>query len=207
MQTLADQIAPITGRVQARSPATDPRTPQGQRWLRAAFERIRRNVNDAASKPGYDVLESVISGELKPVEERTTSQTYWEHILLRCIGDVALDIQRNYSESLRLASCGSAELIANGHEGIALSARRLDDLLATTDYVIVDTVIRDTGATGGWVTERWGYRDERIKGNQIVDGIDTFLIRNGRIEVKMINYTVEPVQPSQEFQSRIGVSA
>lgn len=58
---------------------------------------------------------------------------------------------------------------------------------------------------GSWVTERWGYYD--VKNNlQVVDGIDTFLIVEGKILVKMINYNVEDqVDTREEFEREVGL--
>lgn len=186
--------------------STDPATPEGEAWLRGEFDKIRANVTDEASKPSYDTLERVISGNFKPIRERTTNEVYWEHILLRYVGNVPLDIERNYSEKLKLSLIGSAERILHGHDGIAESARILNELLATTQYTIVDTIMRDTGKESGWVTERWAYLDGNEKHNQVLDGIDSFLIKEGRIDTKMINYTVEPATPPASFYTALGVS-
>jgi len=62
----------------------------------------------------------------------------------------------------------------------------LNSQLPTTQYDIVDTVLVNAG---GWVTERWGYHD--IENDiQVTDGIDTFLIADGKIKVKSL--TLEP---------------
>jgi len=85
----------------------------------------------------------VARGASHPGEDASsTSETYWEHILLRYVGDV--------------------------------------------------------------FTERWAYRDDSPRNNQVVDGIDTFLIKGGKIRVKMIHYTVEKAQASDEFHARLG---
>jgi hypothetical protein len=107
--------------------------------------------------------------------------------LLRYIGDVPLDIKRNYSPSLRLSLMGTFDRFFLGHEGIKESARLLNSKLPTTAYTIEGTVV---DGEGGWVTERWSYHD--AYGIDVRDGIDSFLIdgEKGKIMVKMINYNV-----------------
>ncbi|GIK00901.1 hypothetical protein Aspvir_004931 [Aspergillus viridinutans] len=167
---------------------TDPRLPQGEKWLREQFKEISDNVKDPKSKPSEEVLEYLISGDLPPEENRAVSDIYWEHILLRYIGDVPLDIKRNYSRSLHLSLMGTFNEFFTGHEGIKESARLLNSKLPTTAYTIEGTVVDEDG---GWVTERWSYQD--AYDIHVRDGIDSFLINSdkGKIMVKMINYNVE----------------
>ncbi len=88
--------------------------------------------------------------------------------------------------------------------GVRESARLLNSVLPTTQYDIVDTVI---GKDSAWVTERWGYHD--IANNvQVVDGIDSFLIVDGKIKVKMINYTVEGQADTRAvYEKKVGLVA
>ena len=204
---------------------TDPRLSRGELWLREEFEKIYNNVKDPDSKPSRDLLEKVIngfvSGELKKLEgleKRSVSEVYWEHILLCYIGDIPLDIKRNYSEDVELSLAGTHKEFLRGHEGtlshplndrlikghagIKQSGKLLNDKLPTTKYDIVGTVV---GQAGNWVTERWGYHDVKNK-LQVVDGIDTFLIEGAKITKKMINYTVENhVDSREEYEKKIGL--
>ena len=78
----------------------------------------------------------------------------------------------------------------------------MNDKLPTTKYDIVGTVVEEAG---NWVTERWGYRDVDHK-LQVVDGIDTFLIKDGKITVKITNYTVEDrVDDLDVYKKKIGL--
>ncbi|RHZ46400.1 uncharacterized protein CDV56_102039 [Aspergillus thermomutatus] len=167
---------------------TDPRLPQGEKWLREQFKEISDSVKDQDSKPNEEVLEYLIRGDLPREEERSVSDIYWEHILLRYIGDVPLDIKRNYSKSLRLSLMGTFDYFLTGHDGIKKSAKLLNSKLPTTEYTIEGTVVDEAG---GWVTERWSYHD--AYDIHVRDGIDSFLIdsKTGKIMVKMINYNVE----------------
>lgn len=167
---------------------TDPRLPAGEKWLREQFKAISDAVKDPASKPRPEVLEYLISGKLPAPENRLVSNVYWEHILLRYIGDVPLDVERNYSIDLRLSLMGTFDTFLISHEGIKYSAWLLNSKLPTTHYEIKGTVVDEKG---GWVTERWGYKDDN--NITVEDGIDSFLIdgAKGKIMTKMINYTVK----------------
>lgn len=168
-------------------PVTDPRLPKGEEWLREQFELISGAVKPD-SRPRREVLEYLINGQLPEPEHRRVSDVYWEHILLRYIGDVPLDVERNYSEHLRLSLMGTFDTFLISHEGIKYSAWLLNSKLPTTEYEIKGTVVDEDG---GWVTERWGYQD--AQGITVEDGIDSFLIdgEKGKIMTKMINYTVQ----------------
>jgi hypothetical protein len=78
-------------------------------------------------------------------------------------------------------------------------------VLPTRNYVIAGTVIQQTSKTSGWVTERWGYYDPE-NNIQVTDGIDTFLIEDGKITVKMVNYNVgECVDTRAIFEEKLGI--
>ena len=187
---------------------------------------MSNNVKDPKDKPDPQVLQCILNGypdKLGPIAGRSISYTYWEHILLRYVGDVPLDIKRNYSEKLVLSLVGTFERILKGHAGtlsftsgcltnlltnshatgITESARLLNSVVPTTEYKIAGTVV---DSSGGWVTERWGYYDKK-NNIQICDGIDTFLIYDSQIAVKMINYTVEcKLDDEEEFKRKLGIS-
>lgn len=170
---------------------TDPRLQKGKDWLKTQFKKMSENVPDEASKPPQSVLDYLLTGDegqYKAVKGRSVSEVYWEHILLRYIGDVPLDIRRNYSTELKLAFVGTFDRILYGHNGIKESARLLNCVLPTTQYSIIGTHVV---AKQQWVTERWEYHDPK-NGLQVLDGIDTFLIdeNEGQIAVKLINYRV-----------------
>ena len=192
---------------EARGPApqvTDPKTPAGDAWLRREFAKIVANVHDAESKPLQDTLERVISGHLKPIRGRTAGEIYWEHILLRYVNDVPLDIERNYAKDIWLSCIGSAPGMYHGHAGVKQANRDLMAIVPTTQYTIVDTVVRSTGASG-WVTERWAYLN-REANISVLDGIDSFIIEDGQFHKKIINFTVGKAMPFEDFCARLGIS-
>ncbi|KAF7591055.1 hypothetical protein BBP40_002015 [Aspergillus hancockii] len=170
---------------------TDPRLPKGATWLTAQFWKMSNNIPEEISKPPESVLKYLLTGDEKKYPEvkgRSVSEVYWEHILLRYIGDIPLDIKRNYSINLKMAFVGTFDRILYGHKGIEESARLLNCVLPTTQYNIIGTHV---AANQQWVTERWEYHDT-VNKLQVLDGIDTFLIdeNEGQIVVMLINYRV-----------------
>jgi hypothetical protein len=167
---------------------TDPRLDKGKVWLKQQFDNIRSQIKDRDSQPPKKVLDYLLAWDFPDDKNRSVLDVYWEHILLRFIGDVPRDIQRNYSPNLNLALIGTFDRMLKGHAGIRESARLLNSKLPTTGYGIIDTIVR---SDNHWVTERWSYHDEQ--GITVEDGIDSFLIdtKEGKITNKMINYHVQ----------------
>ncbi|KAJ6603431.1 hypothetical protein DFH09DRAFT_1257556 [Mycena vulgaris] len=177
----------------------------GEAWLREKFRSTSDNVKDLASKPDRALWERLIDGNLGPTEGRKASDVYWEHIGLCLIGDRPLDIERNYSKNLKQCRMGTFNQFFEGHEGIRESAQLLHSKLPTTQYDIVETVVKQTNKMSGWVTERWGYYDPENE-VQVTDGIDTFLIEAGKITVKWANYNVEDkVDPRPVYEEKVGI--
>ncbi|KAL2836867.1 hypothetical protein BJY01DRAFT_238084 [Aspergillus pseudoustus] len=170
---------------------TDPRLPRGAEWVTDQFWEMSDKIPDDASKPPENVLEYLLTGDedkYKPIAGRTVSEVYWEHILLRYIGDTPCDIRRNYSDELKMAFVGTFDRILYKQDGIKESARLLNCVLPTTAYNVYGTHV---AADQGWVTERWEYEDKKSK-ITVPDGIDSFLIdvKKGKIVVMLINYRV-----------------
>jgi hypothetical protein len=110
---------------------TDPRLQKGKEWLTAEFGKVVDNIQDVYSRPKPTLLDKFVAVKrdeqgrlvlsLGPETPRDVSDVYWEHIFLRYIGDIPLDIERNYSKALVLSLVGTFEEILKGHEG-ALSS-------------------------------------------------------------------------------------
>lgn len=165
------------------------------------YLEIYNKVQDPDSKPPKDVLDRIISGDLKPEAERTGLEVYWEHILLRYCGDctatggenyLELDIQRNYSTELNFAHTGDLCFSGKGLDAIEVSAAWLNYWLASTAYDVYDILVRDMGDGITQAYESWAYYDPDVYGNQVTDGFDWFEIKGGKITDMMIRYTVEP---------------
>lgn len=188
------------------TPVTDPRTPEGAAWLQGEFEKVRDRVTDPASKPRQEVIDWIVNDAFPPKAERSGQDTYWEHIFLRyCGGDhLPMDLERNYSKELRWAYIGEWNASGKGHPAIHTSATLLNDKLAGTGYDVFETKFMQVGDRL-CVTELWGYRDDKIKNNQVTDGVDTFWIENGEITHKMISLTVTDADGNpRDYYRKIG---
>lgn len=112
---------------------------------------------------------------------RTTEDVFNDHLDRADRGDVRGDIESNFApDCVLMTTYGRFE----GHEGVRAAADLLDRQIPGARYVYTRRVVHDDIAFLEWRAEG--------PGNRIEDGADTFLIRDGRIEVMTIHYTVEP---------------
>lgn len=116
--------------------------------------------------------------------DRPTAEVFRDHLERARRGDVTGDLERNYAEDVVVLSAYGVE---HGREG----ARRLADLLeqqlpsARFDYAL-ELVERDV-ALLEWTAVADGAR--------VDDGVDSFVVRDGRIVAQTIHYTVEQKHP------------
>lgn len=112
-------------------------------------------------------------------EQRSTSEVFEDHLDRARRGDLDGDLEANYDPDVLILSAYGVE---HGREG----ARRLADLLAQQlpaaqfDYTL-KLVERDV-ALLEWTATADGAR--------VDDGVDTFVVREGRIVAQTISYTV-----------------
>ena len=110
---------------------------------------------------------------------RPPEEVFDDHLERALRGDVEGDLERNYATDVVLLS---AYGIHRGHEG----ARELADLLerqlpsARFEYTL-RLAVRDV-ALLEWTAA--------ADGAHVDDGVDTFVIRDGRITAQTIHYTV-----------------
>jgi hypothetical protein len=111
---------------------------------------------------------------------RSTEDVFRDHLELRARGEVECDIERNYDPAICLIREGR---VYRGHDGVRECARTLKqqigDAKASYDTVVVDGEV----AFLEWTIH--------CDGVVVDDGVDTFLIRNGRIVAKTVHYTVK----------------
>jgi hypothetical protein len=78
--------------------------------------------------------------------------------------------------------------IYRGHDGVRECARALQDAIgdakANYDIVVVDTEVAFL---------KWSIHTDAVV---VQDGVDTFIIRNGRIVAKTVHYTVTKASAS-----------
>ena len=112
---------------------------------------------------------------------RTTEEVLRDHLDLRSKGELESDIERNYHEELVLLHSNGVE---HGHSGIRKSGHRLQDQLPGSHYEV----------TSLQVHREYGYLEWRARSEEyeVVDGADSFVVKDGKIVFQSIHYTLRP---------------
>lgn len=112
---------------------------------------------------------------------RSAREVLEEHLALAAQGDLETDIARSYRPDVALlTSFGTYR----GHQGLRALARRMDDLApdATFEYHVLH-VDGDVGFL------RWS--GHGADGSRLLDGADSYLVRDGWIVAQTIHYRTE----------------
>ncbi len=113
------------------------------------------------------------------VRPRSTLEVLEDHLRYRERMEVEEDIARNYAEDVvLLTSLG----VFRGHEGVRRSAQALHARLPCACYQFPTKLVDGEMAFLEWTA--------RCPVAWVDDGADSFLIRDGRIVVQTIHYTV-----------------
>lgn len=110
---------------------------------------------------------------------RSTREVFDDHLHLALIGDVETDIHRNFAENCVLLTTYG---VFKGYDGIREAAELLMRQLPNAQYRYRTTLCHGEIAFVEWEAD--------ADGVTVDDGADSFLIRNGVIEVMTIHYTV-----------------
>lgn len=109
--------------------------------------------------------------------KRTTAEVFMDHLNLRYKGEIECDYKRNYSKDVILVENFG---IFHGHEGLKKSFNILNKLVPTTKYHMDSLFFSGDKAFEAWSVNADGVR--------VADGIDAFIIRDGKIKVQTIYY-------------------
>ncbi|HKK44745.1 MAG TPA: hypothetical protein VJ964_04450 [Balneolaceae bacterium] len=113
------------------------------------------------------------------ISNRPTAEVFNEYLVLAQKNDIQTDINRNFSaDCVLLTSYG----IFKNHQGVKEAAKLLEKQIGRTTYKYNTKMIEGDIAFLEWSAEG--------KNVHIDDGADTFLIRNGLIEIMTIHYTL-----------------
>lgn len=112
---------------------------------------------------------------------RSTQEVFNDHLQNRRSRNLEIDLARNYASDVVLLTCYG---VFHGHDGVRKSAEILHRKVPEAQYQYVRQLHADEMAFLEWTAEGDGV--------QVSDGVDSFLIRDGRIKVQTIHYT--PVQ-------------
>ena len=113
--------------------------------------------------------------------ERLPADVLDDHLRLRARGDLATDLERNYSPSVVLL-CDAG--VFHGVDAVKTSADRLGLQLpnARFDYLSVQV-------DGEFGFLKWTAESDRFR---VPEGADSYVIRDGRIVMQTIYYRLEP---------------
>lgn len=110
---------------------------------------------------------------------RTTTEVFEDHLAKRLAGDLEGDIKANYSKDvIFLTGTGAFE----GHDGVRKSANELEHYIKDIPYEYNHTLIKGDYAFLEWTAKG--------KDKAVYDGADSFVIKNDKIILQTIHYSV-----------------
>jgi hypothetical protein len=120
---------------------------------------------------------------MENLSQRTFQEVFDDHLRLSESGDFENDLKRNYSEDLIVLMENKTY---HGHEGARILAKRLEQELPHGKYqntmILLD---KEMGML------EWSAQSEE---NEVTDGVDSYLFRDGKIVAQTIHYTVKKRQ-------------
>jgi len=113
---------------------------------------------------------------------RKPKEVFEDHLKIRKNGHDAIekDISRNYSDNILIFTSFG---IFHGKDGLRKCAAKLRRELPCTDYDYITNLVRGEIAYLEWKVD--------CGSHYVDDGADTFLIKNGKIVLQTIHYTVK----------------
>ncbi len=112
---------------------------------------------------------------------RSPSEVFLDHLNLRAQGRLEEDLERNYCDEVVLIHQFGAK---HGRNGVRESAHRLQNQLQGGRYEYTTQVIE-----GDYAPLLWRACSEHAR---IDHGVDSFVIRDGRIVMQTVHYEVLP---------------
>jgi hypothetical protein len=112
--------------------------------------------------------------------QRGTTAVIEDHLRLRREGDLEEDIRRNYRADVVILTPSRTY---HGHDGVRECAGRLYKAIQDAEKYEYSSVVCDERTA----LLEWSASDD---GMTITDGVDSFLVEDGKICVQTIRYTV-----------------
>jgi hypothetical protein len=119
---------------------------------------------------------------------RTTAEVLRDHLELRAKAELERDIERNYHPKFVLLHVNGVE---HGHAGMRRSGRRLQQQMPGIRFEVVSLQI-----DGEYAYLEWRARSDH---HVVSDGADSFVVRDGKILMQTIHYTLQ--EPDQRYPS------
>jgi hypothetical protein len=111
---------------------------------------------------------------------RTTQEVFEDHLQKRLNGDLEADIQENFSPDVILLT-GTGTF--HGHRGVRQSAAELEKYLGGAKFAYTTKIVE-----GGYAFLEWRGRNGS---KHVKDGADSFVIKDGKIVMQTIHYSVD----------------
>ena len=121
---------------------------------------------------------------------RNAEEVLEDHLRQALEGTVDEDLARNYAEDVVVLT---ADGVHHGHDGLRELAALLQDQLPQSRFVYTAKVVAGEAALLEWTA-----RDDN--GSRVDDGVDSFLIRDGRIRAQTIHYTIDSASGQEPEQ-------
>ena len=117
---------------------------------------------------------------------RTTLEIFNDHLARADRGDVEGDIAANFAlDCVLLTTYGRF----TGHDGVRAAAALLAEQIPNAIYEYTQRSVESEMAFLEWTAAG--------NGAMVRDGADSYLCRDGRIQIMTIHYTVEPARPQK----------
>lgn len=133
-------------------------------------------ANTILLQPTY--AQSCDLADANTLSKRSTAEVFMDHLHQRYLGDIECDLKRNYSKDVIMVENYG---IFHGFDGVRQSAKILNQLVPTSKYKMDNLVFNKDNAFESWSVDADGVK--------VTDGIDAFIIRDGKIQVQTIYYT------------------
>lgn len=123
-----------------------------------------------------------MTGQEENLEKRSPREVFEDHLALAQKGELEKDLERNYSpDSVLLTNYG----VFHGREGMKEAAKLLQEQLPGGNYNYEIKLCHDEICFLQWT----GKSDISV----IQDGADSYHIKNGKIMVQTIYYSVQKI--------------
>jgi hypothetical protein len=114
-------------------------------------------------------------------QERSAQEVLDDHLTTSLNGNVEEDLKRNYAEDVTIVSNWGVE---HGHAGVRRMAALLESQLPGCSFAYRLRLVEGEIGMLEWTATS--------SAGSVEDGVDSYVIRDGRIQAQTIHYTVTP---------------
>lgn len=114
-------------------------------------------------------------------DQRSAQEVLDDHLTTSLNGTVDDDLQRNYAEDVTIVSNWGVE---HGHDGVHRMAQLLRSQLPDCTFTYRVRIVDGEVGLLEWTADS--------PAGSVRDGVDSYVIRDGRIHAQTIHYTLTP---------------